>query len=72
MNNSRKLTFNFIHNAGQWTQGYRQGHGTYKYPNGDIYVGEWFRNCKNGHGVYNEKMTGVKVNIKVHSLLCAT
>lgn len=57
-----------MHNAGQWSEGYRQGHGTYKYPNGDIYVGEWFKNCKNGHGVYNEKMTGVKVSIKAHLL----
>lgn len=41
---------------GYFHQGKKEGQGTYKYYNGDIYIGEWVSDKKEGHGKYIYKV----------------
>lgn len=41
-----------FHTAGHWKEGLREGHGTFKYPNGDWYKGTWSGGKKSGDGTY--------------------
>ena len=38
--------------TGETKDSQRHGHGTYMYPNGDIYDGGWRKSRKYGYGVY--------------------
>jgi len=37
---------------GWWLKGKKNGEGTYKWKNGDVYVGEWLNDNRHGQGTY--------------------
>ena|SRR5277367_5520614 len=51
------LTF-FI---GSWSNNVRCGHGTYHYPNGDLYDGYWLDNRRHGQGAFRYSSTGSSI-----------
>lgn len=42
----------FVEYDGEWDRGYRHGHGTRYYLNGEVYVGGWELNKRSGKGRY--------------------
>lgn len=47
--------------TGRWENDERNGKGTYRYVNGDVYEGEWKDNKRLGKGIYQCSATKLKV-----------
>ena len=47
--------------TGRWENDERNGKGTYRYVNGDVYEGEWKDNKRHGKGIYQCSATKLKV-----------
>ena len=51
---------------GYFEHGKRDGHGTMRMANGDLWVGEYKANLRHGMGVYKQALTGVKEASRWH------